>query len=408
MKRRHFLAGTAATPFAVAFRPRHAAAASISDGVVKIGVLDDMSGVFADQQGYGDFIAARMAAEDFGGKVLGAPIEVIQADLQNKVDVGLSVARHWLDEEKVDAIFGLGNSAVALAVQDLCKQRQKIDVVIAAGTTDLTGTACSPYGVHWTYDNYSAAKGPAETLVKQHQTKWYFVTSDYAFGKSLEQNATAILQSLGATVLGHSLVPLGETDYSAALLAAASSGAQAVGIAAGGADFINIAKQMGEFGLIKRGIVPAALNCSLTNVHSLGLAAAQGLIFSQPYYWDHDEPSRTFAARFAKQHKDRPPTAFQASTWGAVTHYLKAIQAAGTDASGPVMEKMREIPINDFMTHNGKLRVDGRVVRDTFLLRAKAPAQSKSEWDLLEVVETISGAEAFRPLNAGGCPLVKA
>jgi branched-chain amino acid transport system substrate-binding protein len=408
MNRRSLLAGAAALPVASLLRPRRgAAAAAISDGVVKVGVLDDMSGVFADQQGMGDYVAARMAAEDFGGTVLGAPIEVVQADLQNKVDVGLAVARDWIDEKQVDAIFGLGNSAVALAVQDLCKQRQRIDLVISAGTTDLTGKACSPYGVHWTYDNYSAAKGPATALVKQGLKKWYFITSDFAFGHSLEDNATAILKGLGAMVVGHSLVPLGESDYSAALLAASSSGAQAVGIAAGGADFINIAKQMGEFGLIKRGVVPAALNCSLTNIHSLGLPAAQGMIFAQPYYWDHDAPSRAFAARFAKQFKNRPPTAFQASTWGAVTHYLKAIQAAGTDEAGAVMQKMRDIPIDDFMTKNGKLRIDGRVVRDMFLLRAKKPAASKAEWDLLEVVEVIPGADAFRPLNEGGCPLVK-
>lgn len=407
MHRRTLLAGAAALSATSLIRPRRARAAGISDGVVKIGVLDDMSGVFADQQGMGDYIAARMAAEDFGGKVRGAPIEVIQADLQNKVDVGLAIARHWIDEERVDAIFGLGNSAVALAVQELCKQRQRIDVPIAAGTTDLTGKQCSPYGMHWTYDNYSAAKGPATALVKQGQKKWFFITSDYAFGHSLEDNASAILKSLGATVVGHQLVPLGETDYSSALLAASASGAQAVGIAAGGADFINIAKQMGEFGLIGKGIVPAALNCSLTNIHSLGLPTAKGMIFSQPYYWDHDKPSRDFAARFAKQWKNRPPTAFQASTWGAVTHYLKAIDAAGTDNAGAVMEKMRAMPINDFMTKNGKLRIDGTVERDMFLLRAKTPAQSKSEWDLLEVAEVIPAEDAFRPLNEGGCPLVK-
>jgi len=408
MNRRQLLATAAAAPMAAALRPRRArAAAAISDNVVKLGVLDDMSGVFADQQGYGDYIAASMAAEDFGFHVLGAPIEVIQADLQNKVDVGLSIARHWIDEQQVDAIFGLGNSAVALAVQDLFRQRQRINVAIAAGTTDLTGPACSPYGIHWCYDNYSAAKGPAEALVRQQIRKWYFITSDFAFGKSLEQNATAILQGLGGSVAGSSLVPLGTTDYSAALLAAASSGAQAVGIAAGGVDFINIAKQMGEFGLIRRGIVPAALNCSLTNIHSLGLNAAQGLIFSMPYYWDHDAPSREFAARFAKR-MNRPPTAFQASTWGAVTHYLKAIEAAGTDAAGPVMDEMRAMPINDFMTHDARLRTDGTVQRDMFLLRAKPPAQSHSEWDLLEVVDTMPGSEAFRPLNAGLCPLVKA
>lgn len=402
MKRRTLLGGVAVAALA---RPRFARAAGISDGVVKIGVLDDMSGVFADQQGMGDYVAARMAAEDFGGKVLGAPIDVIQADLQNKPDVGLSIARNWFDEQKVDAIFGLGNSAVALAVQELCKSRGKIDVVIAAGTTDLTGKACSPYGVHWTYDNYSAAKGPAHYLVAQGKKKWFFITSDYAFGHSLEDNASAILKGLGGQVVGHSLVPLGETDYSSHLMMASSSGAEAVGIAAGGQDFINIAKQMGEFGLISKGIVPAALNCSLTNIHSLGLAIAKGLVFSQPYYWDHDEPSRAFAKRFA-EHMKRPPTAFQASTWGAVTHYLKSIQAAGTDEAGPVMEKMRAIPINDFMTKNGSLRIDGRVIREMFLLRAKQPAQSHSEWDLLEVAQIVPGNEAFRPLNEGGCPLV--
>jgi branched-chain amino acid transport system substrate-binding protein len=339
--------------------------------------------------------------------VLGAPVEVIQADLQNKADVGLSIARHWFDEQQVDAIFGLGNSAVALAVQQLCKEKRKIDVVIAAGTTDLTGKACSPFGVHWCYDNYSAAKGPATALVSQGKKKWFFITSDYAFGHSLEDNASFILKGLGGTVAGSSLVPLGETDYSAHLVRAAASGADAVGICAGGADFINIAKQMGEFGLISRGIVPAALNCSLTNIHSLGLATAKGMIFSQPYYWDHDEPSRAFARRFAGKNHDRPPTAFQASTWGAVTHYLKSVQAAGTDEAGAVIEKMRAIPINDFMTKNGSLRIDGRVIRDMFLLRAKQPAQSQGEWDLLEVAQVIPGSDAFRPLDQGGCPLVR-
>jgi branched-chain amino acid transport system substrate-binding protein len=408
MHRRTLLAGAAAFPAAAFVRPRRAgAAAAISDGVVKIGVLDDMSGVFADQQGMGDFVAARMAAADFGGKVLGAPIEVIHGDLENKVDVGLSVARRWIDQEKVDAIFGLGNSAVALAVQAFCRQRQRIDVPIAAGTTDLTGKDCSPYGIHWTYDNYSAAKGPAEYLVKEGKKKWFFITSDYAFGHSLESNATAILKGLGATVLGHSLAPLGQSDYSGNLISAATSKADVVGIAAGGADFINICKQMGEFGMLKRGIVPAALNCSLTNIHSLGLPLAQGIVFSQPYYWNHDAASRAFAARFAKRFKNRPPTAFQASTWGAVTHYLKAIAAAGTDAAGPVMEKIRAMPINDFMTHDGHLRIDGTVVRGMFLLRAKTPAQSHGPWDLLEVAETIPGKDAFRPLDEGGCPLVK-
>lgn len=258
--------------------------------------------------------------------------------------------------------------------------------------------------MHWTYDNYSAAKGPAIALVKQGKKKWYFITSDYAFGHSLEDNATAILAGLGASVAGHTLVVLGETDYSAHLMKASASGADVVGICAGGADFINIAKQMGEFGLTKKGIVPAALNCSLTSIHSLGLPVAQGMIFSQPYYWDYNDAMRAFSAGFVKAH-GRPPTAFQASTWGAVTHYLKAVEAAGTDATRPVMEKMRALPINDFMTKDGSLRQDGRVIREMFLLRAKRPEQSHGEWDLLEVMETIAGNEAFRPLNEGGCSL---
>lgn len=404
MQRRDLLAAALAVPAAGLARRRARAASAISDDVVKIGVLDDMSSVFADQQGMGDYVAARMAAEDFGGQVLGAPIVVVQADLQNKPDVGLGIARHWIDSEQVDAIFGLGNSAVALAVQDLCRERRRIDVVIAAGTTDLTGKACSPYGVHWTYDNYSAAKGPATALVREGRKKWFFITSDYAFGHSLEDNATAILRGLGGSVAGRSLAPLGETDYSAHLVKAAASGANAVGICAGGADFINIVKQMGEFGLIRRGMVPAALNCSLTNIHSLGLGVAQGLLFSQPYYWNDNAPMRAFAARFEKIH-GRPPTAFQASTWGAVTHYLKSVRAAGTDEADAVMRQMRALPINDFMTRDGHLRIDGRVVREMFLLRCKTPAQSKGEWDLLDVVETIPGKDAFRPLGEGGCKL---
>lgn len=401
MKRRTLLTAAAALPLA---GRRARAQSKVSDGVVKIGVMDDMSSVFADQQGMGDYVAAKMAAEDWGGKVLGAPVEVIQADLQNKADVGLSIARRWFDEEKVDAIFGLGNSAVALAVQQLCKEKQKVDLVISAGTTDLTGKACSPYGIHWCYDNYSAAKGPATSLVKQGKKKWFFITSDYAFGHSLEDNATAILKGLGGKVVGDSLAPLGETDFSAHIVKAAASGADVVGICAGGMDFINIAKQMGEFGLFKKGISPAALNCSLTNIHSLGLPVAQGIVYSQPYYWDYNQPMREFGLKFAKRH-GRPPTAFQASTYCGVIHYLKGIEAAGTDAAPAVMQKMRDIPINDFMTKNGSLRIDGRVIRDMFLLRAKRPDQAKGEWDLLEVVETIPGNDAFRPLAEGGCSL---
>lgn len=406
MNRRHLLAGAAALPLA-AIRPREGRAQSgISDGVVKIGVLDDMSGVFADQQGMGDVVAARMAAEDFGGKVGNTPIEVVFGDLQNRPDVGLSIARRWYDQERVDAIFGLGNSAVALAVQNLAREKQKIDVVVAAGTTDLTGKDCSPFGVHWTYDNYALARGTVGAVMRNGGNRWYFITSDYAFGHSLEANAVAVIRQLGGQVAGSSRAPLGETDYSSHLVRAAQSGANVVGIAAAGTDFINIVKQMGEFGLTRRGIQPAALLCLLTNIKAIGLDTAQGMVFTEAYYWDQNDTTRGFAQRFQRIH-GRPPTMFQASMWGAVTHYLKAVQAAGTDAAAPVMAKMRETPINDFMTRNGTIRADGRVMRDMYLMRAKAPRAAQGEWDLLEVVQTIPAEEAFRPLAEGGCPLVR-
>lgn len=406
MNRRHLLAGAAALPLA-AIRPREGRAQSgISDGVVKIGVLDDMSGVFADQQGMGDVVAARMAAEDFGGKVGNTPIEVVFGDLQNRPDVGLSIARRWYDQERVDAIFGLGNSAVALAVQNLAREKQKIDVVVAAGTTDLTGKDCSPFGVHWTYDNYALARGTVGAVMRNGGNRWYFITSDYAFGHSLEANAVAVIRQLGGQVAGSSRAPLGETDYSSHLVRAAQSGANVVGIAAAGTDFINIVKQMGEFGLTRRGIQPAALLCLLTNIKAIGLDTAQGMVFTEAYYWDQNDATRGFAQRFQRIH-GRPPTMFQASMWGAVTHYLKAVQAAGTDAAAPVMAKMRETPINDFMTRNGTIRADGRVMRDMYLMRAKAPRAAQGEWDLLEVVQTIPAEEAFRPLAEGGCPLAR-
>jgi branched-chain amino acid transport system substrate-binding protein len=406
MNRRTLLGAAAALPL-TAIRPTEGRTqAGFSDGVVKIGVLDDMSGVFADQQGMGDVVSARLAVEDFGGRVNGMPIELVHGDLQNRADVGLGIARRWYDQDRVDAIFGLGNSAVALAVQNLAREKQKIDVVIAAGTTDLTGPACSPFGVHWTYDNYALSRGTVGAVMAGGGRRWYFITSDYAFGHSLEANATAALRGLGGTVVGSSRAPLGETDYSSHLVRAAGSGANVVGIAAAGTDFINIVKQMGEFGLSRRGIQPAALLCLLTNIKAIGLETAQGMVFTEAYYWDQNDRTRAYGERFARIH-GRPPTMFQASMWGAVTHYLKAVQAAGTDAAAPVMAKMRETPINDFMTTDGTIRADGRVIRDMYLMKAKQPAQARGEWDLLEVAQTIPGNEAYRPLAEGGCPLVR-
>ncbi len=382
------------------------ASAQASDNVVKIGVMDDMSGPFADQQGMGDVVGARMAIEDFGGRVLGAPIELVFGDMQNRPDVGLGMARRWYDQEKVDAIFGIGNSAVALAVQQLTREKNKINVSIAAGTTDLTGRGCTPNGLHWTYDNYALARGTVSAMIAEGRRKWYFITSDYAFGHSLEANGAAVVRALGGEVVGTSRAPLNEADFSAHLLRAASSGANAVGLAVAGTDLINAVKQMGEFGLLRRGIQPAALLCLLTNIKAIGLDTAQGLVFTEAYYWDQNDQTRAFATRFQRIH-GKPPTMFQASIWGAVTHYLNAIRDAGTDAAEPVMAKMRATPINDFMTRNGRIREDGRIIRDMYLMRAKRPDQSRGEWDLLEVVKTIPGDEAFRPAAESECPALR-
>ena len=391
---------------AAAVRPSRRALAQASDNAVRIGVLDDMSGPFADQQGMGDVVSARMAVEDFGGRVLGSPIELVFGDLQNRPDVGMGIARRWYDEERVDAIFGIGNSAVALAVQQLTREKNRINVSVAAGTTELTGRGCTPNGLHWTYDNYALARGTVSAMIGEGRRRWYFLTSDYAFGHSLEANGTEVVRALGGEVLGSVRAPLNETDFSAHLLRAAQSGAQVLGLAVAGTDLINAVKQMGEFGLIRRGIQPAALLCLLTNVKAIGLETAQGLVFTEAYYWDQDDRTRAFAARFARVH-GRPPTMFQASMWGAVTHYLKAVQAAGTDAAPAVMAKMRATPIDDFMTRNGRIREDGRIIRDMYLMRAKRPSESRSEWDLLEVVKTIPGDQAFRPAGESECPALR-
>ncbi|TCH98381.1 ABC transporter substrate-binding protein [Roseococcus sp. SYP-B2431] len=386
--------------------PAGRALAQASDNVVKIGVLDDMSGVFADQQGMGDVVAARMAVEDFGGRVLNAPIELVHGDLQNRPDIGMGIARRWYDQERVDAIFGLGNSAVALAVQQLTREKNKINVTVAAGTTDLTGTGCTPNGLHWTYDNYALARGTVTAMMAEGKRKWFFLTSDYAFGHSLEANGAAVVRALGGEVVGSTRAPLNESDFSAHLLRAAQSGAQVLGLAVAGTDLINAVKQMGEFGLMRRGMQPAALLCVLTNVRAIGLETAQGLVFTEAYYWDQNDGTRAFSTRFARIH-GRPPTMFQASMWGAVTHYLNAVKAAGTDAAQPVMEKMRATPINDFMTRNGRIREDGRIIRDMYLMRAKRPNQSRGEWDLLDVVQTIPGDQAYRPAAESECPLLR-
>ena len=377
--------------------------AQISDNAVRIGVLGDMSGPNADQQGPGDVVAAKMAVADFGGTVRGAPIEVLSGDLLGKTDVGVGIARQWFDHG-VDAIFSLGNSSVAIAVQGMAQAKNRITIATSAGSDVLTNKACTAVSAHWTYDTYALPAALATAIVRDGGRDWYFLTIDYAFGYALEAQAARFVQSGGGRVMGETPHPPGETDFSASLSKAAQSGATVLGLVTSGAPLMNALKQFQEFGLNKT-MRPAALLTDITDIHALGLPATQGLLFVAAFYWDQNDETRAFAERFRTLH-GAMPTMFQASVYGAVMHYLKAIDAAGTDEAGAVMAKMRATPINDFMTKNGSIREDGRVIRDLYLVQVKTPAESHGEWDLAKVIATIPGEKAFRPLPESECPLV--
>jgi len=381
------------------------AMSAAQDGAVKIGVLDDMSGPYSENTGPGDLLAVRMAVADFGGSVLGKPIEVVSADMQNKVDVGVGIARRWYEQEQVDLIIGIPHSAIALAVVRLAEEKNRLVMPTAAATAELTGKACSAHSVHWVYDTYGQSKTIANAIVKQGGDSWFFITVDYAFGIALEQNATEFVKAGGGKVLGSARHPLNTADFSSYLLQAQASKAKVVVMANGGTDLTNAIKQAKEFGLDKGGQRLAALLIQYPEVHALGLRTAQGLLMASSFYWDMSPEARAFTDRFAAA-KGMPPTMIQAGTYGATLHYLKAVKAAGTDEAKAVMAKMKEMPINDFMTRNGRIRVDGRVIRDMYLMQAKTPEESKGEWDLAKIVATIPGDQAFRPLNEGGCPLV--
>jgi branched-chain amino acid transport system substrate-binding protein len=376
------------------------------DGAVKIGVLDDMSGPYSENTGPGDLLAVRMAVADFGGTVLGKAIEVVSADMQNKVDVGVGIARRWYEQEQVDLIIGIPHSAIALAVVRLAEEKNRLVMPTAAATAELTGKACSAHSVHWVYDTYGQSKTIANAIVKQGGDSWFFITVDYAFGIALEQNASEFVKAGGGKVLGSARHPLNTADFSSYLLQAQASRAKVVVMANGGTDLTNALKQAKEFGLDKGGQRVAALLIQYPEVHALGLKTAQGLLMASSFYWDMSPEARAFTDRFAAA-KGMPPTMIQAGTYGATLHYLKAVKAAGTDEAKAVMAKMKEMPINDFMTTNGRIREDGRVIRNMYLMQAKTPEESKGEWDLAKIVATIPGDQAFRPLNEGGCPLVK-
>jgi branched-chain amino acid transport system substrate-binding protein len=381
-------------------------AGKVSDGVVKIGVLTDMSGYYSDLAGPGSVLAAKMAVEDFGGKVLGAQIEVVSADHQNKADVASNTARKWLDEEKVDVIADLVSSSTALAVMPVAAEKKRITLLSGPATTAITGDKCTPYNFHWTYNNWALANGTGREVVKQGGDSWFFVTADYVFGKSLEDDTSKVVKAAGGKVLGAARHPSpGTTDFSSYLLQAQASGAKIIGLANAGADTVNCIKQAEEFGITPKQSL-AGLLVFISDVHSLGLKAARGLYLTTAFYWDRDDASRKFAQRFFERHK-KMPTMVHAGVYSAVMHYLQAVKAAGTDDADAVAKKMKDTPVNDFFG-KGKVGPDGLFRHDMYLARVKSPEQSKKPWDYYDIVKTIPAAEAFPTVEmqaAAGCKL---
>ena len=380
--------------------------AQISGDAVKIGVLNDQSGLYADFGGTGSVLAARMAVEDFGGTVLGKPIEILSADHQNKVDLAASTARQWIDVDGVDAFADLTNSAVALAIQNLARERDRIALFSGPATTRLTNEDCSPNGFHWTFDTYSQAIGSARAIVQEGGKEWFLLVADYAFGHSMAADLTAEVTSKGGKVVGQVRHPTGTSDFSSFLLQAQGSKAPIIGLANGGLDTVNAVKQASEFGITEGGQKLVGLVIVITDIHAMGLKGARGLIATTAYYWDRDEGSREFAKRFEAQTK-RKPGMVQAGVYSSVMHYLKAVKAAGTDEAKAVAAKMREMPVDDFFAKGGKIRADGRLIHDMYLVEVKSEKESKGPWDYYKVLRTIPGDQAAMPLEQSKCPLVK-
>lgn len=378
----------------------------ISDDVVKIGVLTDMSGQFSHESGEGAVTAVKMAVEDFGGKVLGKPIEVVVADHQNKPDIASALARKWFDVEKVDMVANLINSSIALGVSQLAKEKDRIAIVNGSGSSRLTNDACTPNSIHYAYDTYALAKGTGAALLKAGEKSWYFLTADYAFGHALESDTSAIVKALGGEVVGSVRYPPETFDQSSFLLKAQASKAQVVALAGSGTVLVNAVKSAQEFGIRKGGQELAGLLVWITDIKSMGLDLAQGLVLTNAFYWDRDDETRAWSKRFYERMK-RMPHMGDAGDYSSTMHYLKAIAAAGTDNAQAVMRKMREIPVNDFFAKNGKIREDGRMVHDMYVYEVKKPSESKGEWDYYKLREVIPGDQAFRPLKDSACPLVK-
>jgi len=384
------------------------AQAQISDGAIKIGVLNDQSGTYADLAGPGSVVAARMAVEDFGAAKKGMKVEILAADHQNKADVGSQIARQWYDVDKVDVIMDVPTSSVVLAINQIAREKNKALIVSTGATSDLTGKACSPNAIHWTYDTWALANGTGSAIVKTGGDTWFFLTADYAFGHALERDTEAVVVKNGGKVLGKVRHPFPTADFSSFLLKAQASKAKIIGLANAGADTINAIKQGSEFGIAKGGQQFAGLLVFLTDVHSLGLNIAQGLLLTESFYWDLNDQTRAFSRRFAKLHKGAMPTMGQAGVYSAVLHYLKAVEALKSDEPGDkVVAKMKELPTDDPVFGKGRVRMDGRKVHNMYLFEVKKPSESKGPWDYYKLRSTIPAEQAFRPEKEGGCPLVK-
>jgi branched-chain amino acid transport system substrate-binding protein len=386
-----------------------AAGAQYTDGVIKIGVMNDQSGTYADLSGQGSVWAARKAIEDFcKANKCHDKIEVVFADHQNKPDIGSGVVRRWYDVEQVDVVVDVPTSSVALAVNTITKEKNRVFLVSGAAASDLTGSACSPNTIHWTYDTWALANGTGAALVKGGAKTWFFLTADYAFGHALERDTAAVVEKLGGKVVGKVRHPFPGQDFSSFLLQAQASKAQIIGLANAGADTINSIKQAAEFGIVQGGQNLAGLLVFITDVHALGLKTAQGLIFTEAWYWDTTDANRAFAKEFAPANKGNYPTMVHAGVYSAVTHYLKAVHALKSDADGAkVVAKMKEMPTDDKLFGKGTIRQDGRKIHPMLLVEVKKPAESKGPWDYYKIRTTIPADEAFRPMAEGGCPLVK-
>ena len=381
-------------------------AAPASAQGVKIGILNDQSGVYADYGGKYSLEAARMAVEDFGDNVLGGKIEIVSADHQNKPDLAASIARRWYEVEGVDMITELTTSSVALAVQELSKEKKKIDIVVGAATSRLTGDACTPYGFHWAYDTHALAVGTGGALVKAGGDTWFFMTADYAFGYALEKDTSEIVTANGGKVLGSVRIPLNTADFSSFLLQAQSSKAKIIGLANAGLDTTNSIKQAAEFGIVSSGQKLAGLLLTLSEVHGLGLQAAQGLVLTEGFYWDQNDKTRAFSERFIKR-TGHMPSMIHAGTYSATLQYLKAVKAAGTKDSDAVAKKLKELPVDDVFAQGGKVLENGRMVHDLYLFEVKKPSESRKPWDYYKQIAVVPGSKAIPSAKDSGCPLTK-